>query len=52
MELDDIFDDGPFAGEMLEDVIEDHRWYIEQLVQENFVFSDEAYELMSRKGIT
>ena len=51
MDLDDIFTEGPYTGEQLEDVIEDQLWYVEQLVNDNVEFSDAAYALLKRKGV-
>lgn len=52
MELEDIFTFGKHKGCELEDVIEDDPKYIEWLVSNDVVsFSEEVYELLSKKGV-
>lgn len=51
MALEDIFKHGPFLGEQLEDVIEDHPWYIEGLCAEGYIFDEIATEKIMIRGL-
>lgn len=53
MDLDDEFDDGPYQGYTLEDVLSHAagRRYVRDMIEDNEVFTETAYQRLEELGI-